>query len=71
MEGEHQLKKNDVYGAVSRPKKKSMGYKERFVARGFSQKEGIEDEDIVAATGSRDTWHAESCVQIKDDRVRA
>ena len=32
-----------------------MGYKERFVARGFSQKEGINYEETFAATGSQDT----------------
>ena len=32
-----------------------MGYKERFIARGFSQKEGIDFEETFAATGSRNT----------------
>ena len=29
-----------------------MGYKERFIARGFSRKEGIEYEETFVATGS-------------------
>ena len=32
-----------------------VGYKERFIARGFSQKEGINYEETFAAIGSQDT----------------
>ena len=34
-----------VYGNI-------VGYKARFVSRGFSQKEGIDYEDTFVATGS-------------------
>ena len=37
--------KHVVYGNI-------MGYKETFVARGLSQKEGIDYEETFAATGS-------------------
>ena len=39
-----------------------VGYKARFVARDFSQKEGIDYEERFLATGSEDTWQEDSCV---------
>ena len=35
-----------------------VGYKARFVARGFSWKEGINYKETFAATGSEVTWQA-------------
>ena len=48
-----------------------MGYKERFIAWGFSQKEGIEYEETFAASESWDKWQEESCVQMKEVLVWA
>ena len=48
-----------------------MGYKEIFIAWGFSQKEGIDYEETFAATGIWDTWQVDSCVQIKEGLVEA
>ena len=44
--------KNDVQDAVLRPEEKSVGYKARFIAQGFSQKEDIDYEKTFAATRS-------------------
>ena len=54
---EDQFKKNDFYGAVLRPEGKFVygnivGYNARFVAHGFSWKEGIYYEETFAATRS-------------------
>ena len=48
-----------------------VGYKERFVAQGFSQKEGIDYKEKFGTTGSQDTWQSDSCVQIKEGFVWA
>ena len=48
-----------------------MGYKEIFVAQGFSQKEGIYYEETFVASGIWGTRHEDSCVKIKEGLVQA
>ena len=45
---------------------KIVGYKEIFVAQGFSWKEGIEYKETFASNGSFGTQQVDSCVKIKE-----